>query len=144
MTEQNSNEIFGIDLGTTYSCIAIWMNMAPEAVPNTEGARTTPSVIFLTEKTGWWAMRRRTTPVCTRQVVEMVKRQMGHSDWCFFYNETEYTPEEYPPIFCEKWWGCGAILNCEIKDVVITCPPILESTSGKLRQKQVQLRAECP
>src|SRR5688572_26409432 len=72
-------KIVGIDLGTTNSCVAIVENGDPVVIPNTEGARTTPSIVGFTE-----AGERRVGQVAKRQAVTNatntiygVKRLMG-------------------------------------------------------------------
>ena len=59
-----SNKIIGIDLGTTNSCVAIIENGDAVVIPNTEGARTTPSVVGFTE-----AGERRVGQVAKRQLI---------------------------------------------------------------------------
>ena len=73
------SKIIGIDLGTTNSCVAIIENGDPVVIPNTEGARTTPSIVGFTE-TG----ERRVGQVAKRQAVTNaektiygIKRLMG-------------------------------------------------------------------
>ena len=61
-------KIIGIDLGTTNSCVAVMEGGQPTVIANTEGARTTPSVVAFT-KTG------------ERLVGEPAKRQTGNAIW---------------------------------------------------------------
>ena len=50
MSEKVQGKVLGIDLGTTNSCMAIMEAGSPTVIPNSEGARTTPSVVFLGEE----------------------------------------------------------------------------------------------
>jgi molecular chaperone DnaK (HSP70) len=125
MSEQTLNTVYGIDLGTTYSCIAHIDEFGrPVAIPNVEGSRITPSVIFFDgENRVVGNEAKNNARLYPDQVVEMVKRQMGHSDWVFFYNGVEYSPEEISSYILRKVVGdAEQFLGCQIKDVVITCP----------------------
>jgi len=117
--------VYGIDLGTTYSCIAYVDEYGrPVAIPNAEGFRITPSVIFFdNENRVVGSEAKNNAHLHPDQVVEMVKRQMGQSDWTFFYNGTDYTPEEISSYILRKVVGdAEQALGTKISDVVITCP----------------------
>ena len=125
MTEQPA-AIFGIDLGTTYSCIARMDDYGrPEAIPNLEGSRITPSVVFFDsgDQVIVGQVAKNNAHLFPDQIVEIVKRQMGKSDWTFFYNGRDYTPEELSSYILRKVVGdAEQYLGVTIKDVVITCP----------------------
>jgi molecular chaperone DnaK (HSP70) len=117
--------IFGIDLGTTYSCIAhIDEYGRPTTIPNAEGDRTTPSVVFFDGANRIVGKEAKNNAVLyPDQVVELVKRQMGQSDWVFFYDGKEYTAEEISSYILRKLVSdAEAALGTQITDVVITCP----------------------
>ena len=76
MSEHTPNVIFGIDLGTTYSCITYVDEYGrPVAIPNAEGSRITPSVIFFDgENRVVGSEAKNNSRLYPDQVVEMVKR----------------------------------------------------------------------
>jgi molecular chaperone DnaK len=117
--------VFGIDLGTTYSCIAYIDEYGrPATVPNAEGERITPSVVFFDGEQRIVGNEAKNNSVAyPDQVVAMVKRQMGQRDWVFFFNGAEYSAEEASSYILRKVVGdAEAFLGHKISDVVITCP----------------------
>src|SRR6056300_1193300 len=79
------SKIIGIDLGTTNSCVAVMEGNEPVVIPNSEGKRTTPSIVAFVEggerKVGDPAKRQAITN--PEKTVNSIKRFMGHS-----YDET--------------------------------------------------------
>jgi molecular chaperone DnaK len=114
------SKIIGIDLGTTNSCVAIIENGDPVVIPNTEGARTTPSVVGFTE-----AGERRVGQVAKRQAVTNaentiygIKRLMGQKlDSDVAQRVTEHVP--YRLVATQN--GDAAV---EVRDSVFTPPEI--------------------
>lgn len=124
MSDQNSI-VFGIDLGTTYSCIA-YVDEYGKAivVPNKENSHTTPSVIlFEGESRIVGDEAKNSALLYPEHVVEMVKRHMGEPDWRFSYDGKEYSPEEISSYILRKLANdTEEALNIPVKEVVITCP----------------------
>ncbi len=117
--------IFGIDLGTTFSCIAYVDEYGKAVViPNSEGDRTTPSVVQFEDDNRVVGKEAKNSAVLNpRQVVEMVKRHMGEADWRFEYNGTEYTAAEISSYILRKLADdAEQYLGRPVKAVVITCP----------------------
>lgn len=123
------NRIFGIDLGTTYSCIA-YVNDAgkTEVVPNTDGDLTTPSVVFFEDSrnvvVGKTAKEElKTSP---ERVISLVKRSMGEKDVRFSgVADTPLSPQEVSAHVLRKLVQDARDYTRQeepIKDVVITCP----------------------
>jgi molecular chaperone DnaK len=79
MGEHSMGKVIGIDLGTTNSCVALFENGEPEIVSNSEGSRTTPSVVGFTESgetlVGQIAKRQAVTN--PEQTIFAVKRLIG-------------------------------------------------------------------
>jgi molecular chaperone DnaK (HSP70) len=121
----NTDIVFGIDLGTTYSCIAYVDEYGkPVVIPNVEGDRTTPSVVQFEGTNRIVGKEAKNNAVLyPNQVVEMVKRHMGTSDWVFTYEGVDYRPEEISSYILRKLVGdAEQYLGQPIKEVVITCP----------------------
>lgn len=119
-------KIFGIDLGTTYSCIAFVNEYgAPEVVPNKEGVPTTPSVVSI-EEDGHCSVgepAKNTLDTDPDTVCSTIKRQMGRTDYTFSAFGREYTPESISALILEKLVkDANEKLGDNVKDVVITCP----------------------
>jgi molecular chaperone DnaK (HSP70) len=119
-------KVFGIDLGTTYSCIAyVDEAVKPVVVHNSENDRTTPSVVFFDENNeiivGKEAKNRLNTD--WDKVVSFIKRDMGNSGFLFNYSGEEYKPERISSFILKKLVkDASENVGFEIKDVVITCP----------------------
>ncbi|MDR0537645.1 MAG: Hsp70 family protein [Tannerellaceae bacterium] len=120
------DKIFGIDLGTTYSCIAyVDESGKPVVVPNEDNERTTPSVVAFEGEAsvivGNYAKNMLTTD--PEKVVSFIKRDMGNPYYVKKCNGIEYKPEEISARILQKLVkDASDKLGFEIKDVVITCP----------------------
>lgn len=118
--------VFGIDLGTTYSCIS-YVDEYGQAVviANNEHKLTTPSVVlFEDDENRIVGEEAKNSAVLTpEKVVEMVKRHMGEADWRFSYKGKDYTAEEISSYILRKLAvDTEQKLDVSVKDVVITCP----------------------
>ena len=89
------SRLIGIDLGTTNSCVAFMENGRSVVIPNTEGGRTTPSVVAFTksgERLVGMAAKRQAVTNASR-TFSSVKRDMG-SDRRFQVDGKKYSPQE--------------------------------------------------
>lgn len=120
------SKIFGIDLGTTYSCIAYVDEYGkPVTIPNQENSPVTPSVVFF--ETGENAVVGEIAKQALGSepdlVCSTIKRQMGKSDYKFNANGVDYKPETVSSLILKKLAkDASEKLGEEVKDVVITCP----------------------
>lgn len=126
MTEQ-LKKVFGIDLGTTYSCISyVDENNKAVIVPNAEGERITPSVVYFEEGGNNIIVgeaAKEISKMYPEEVVSFVKRSMGDENFVFFHEDTEYRPEEISARILRKLVNdAQEALGETIEDVVITCP----------------------
>ena len=89
------SKIIGIDLGTTNSCVAVMEGGKPVVIANTEGARTTPSVVAFT-KTGERLVgepAKRQAVTNADHTISSIKRHMG-SDYRVTIDDKKYSPQE--------------------------------------------------
>ena len=118
------SKIIGIDLGTTNSCVAVMEGGNAVVIPNTEGARTTPSVVGFT-KTG----ERLVGQVAKRQAVtnadrtvSSIKRHMG-SDYKVRIDDKEFTPQQISAMILQKLKAdAEAYIGETVSEAVITVP----------------------
>ncbi len=119
-------KIFGIDLGTTYSCIAYVDEYGkPVTVPNNENSPVTPSVVFFEteDNASVGEVAKQALQSDPLLVCSTIKRQMGNSEYRFMANGKEYRPEAVSALILKKLaQDAGEKLGEEVKDVVITCP----------------------
>ncbi|MBQ9813765.1 MAG: Hsp70 family protein [Thermoguttaceae bacterium] len=122
---KKSDRVFGIDLGTTYSCISYVDDYGKvQVIPNERNQRTTPSAVWFDGKrvvVGEEA--KEATPICPNDVCQFVKRSMGDSSFYAVYSGEPRTPEEISSFILKKLAkDASEALGEEVGDVVITCP----------------------
>ena len=116
-------KIIGIDLGTTNSCVAILEGGQPVVIPNSEGARTTPSVVAFKDgerMVGTIAKRQAITN--PERTVSSIKRDMG-SDRKVHIEGKDYTPQEISAMILQKLkQEAESYLGETVSQAVITVP----------------------
>ena len=117
-------KVLGIDLGTTFSCMAIMEAGKPIVIPNAEGGRITPSVVAFTKEgerlVGSLAKRQAiTNPTRT---IQSIKRRMGTSEKIPI-DDKAYSPQEISAMILQKMkTDAEAYLGEKITKVVVTVP----------------------
>ena len=117
-------KIIGIDLGTTNSCVAVMEGGNAVVIPNSEGARTTPSVVAFTNTgerlVGQIAKRQAVTN--HEKTISSIKRHMG-SDYKVDIDGKKYTPQEISAMILQKLkTDAEAYLGETVTEAVITVP----------------------
>ncbi|MBR6871920.1 MAG: molecular chaperone DnaK [Ruminococcus sp.] len=117
-------KIIGIDLGTTNSCVAVMEGGEAVVIPNSEGARTTPSVVGVSKNgdrlVGQVAKRQAVTNF--DNTVISIKRHMG-SDYKAQMGGKSYTPQEISAMILQKLKAdAEAYLGETVTEAVITVP----------------------
>ena len=114
----------GIDLGTTNSCVAFMENGEPTVIPNSEGQRTTPSVVAFKKDgerlVGQVAKRQAVTN--SERTISSIKRRMG-SDYRVKIDGKSYTPQEISAMILQRLKrDAEDYLGETVTDAVITVP----------------------
>ena len=117
-------KIIGIDLGTTNSCVAVMEGGKPVVIANTEGIRTTPSVVAFT-KTGERLVgdpAKRQAVTNADKTISSIKRHMG-SDYKVTIDDKKYTPQEISAMILQKLKkDAESYLGETVNEAVITVP----------------------
>jgi len=118
------SKIIGIDLGTTNSCVAVMEGGNAVVIPNSEGARTTPSVVAFTNNgerlVGQVAKRQAITN--HDRTVSSIKRHMG-SDYKVSIDGKDFTPQQISAMILQKLKAdAEAYLGETVTEAVITVP----------------------
>ncbi|MBQ5316581.1 MAG: molecular chaperone DnaK [Oscillospiraceae bacterium] len=118
------SKIIGIDLGTTNSCVAVMEGGSAVVIANSEGARTTPSVVGFT-KTGErlvGQVAKRQAVTNAERTISSIKRHMG-SDYKVDIDGKKYTPQEISAMILQKLkTDAEAYLGEPVTEAVITVP----------------------
>lgn len=118
------SKIIGIDLGTTNSCVAVMEGGKPTVIANTEGARTTPSVVAFT-KTGERLVgepAKRQAVTNADKTIASIKRDMG-TDRSRTIDDKKYSPQQISAMILQKLKGdAESYLGENVTEAVITVP----------------------
>ena len=125
--------VIGIDLGTTNSCVATIEGGKAVVIPNSEGSRTTPSVVAFTKEgerlVGVTAKRQAVTN--SERTIISVKREMG-TDWVQEIDGDNYSPQEISAFVLQKLKSdAEEYLGTEVKQAVVTCPAYFSDAQRK-------------
>jgi molecular chaperone DnaK len=119
-----SNKILGIDLGTTNSAFAVMEGGDPEIIVNSEGDRTTPSVVAFSDGEQLVGKPAKNQAVQNPDnTIESIKRHMGEENYTVELEGEEYTPEQVSAMTLQKIKrDAEEYLGEEIERAVITVP----------------------
>lgn len=117
-------KVIGIDLGTTNSCVAVIEGGEPVVIANSEGNRTTPSIVAFSKSgerlVGQVAKRQAVTN--SDRTIQSIKRKMG-SDYKVKIDDKSYTPQEISAMILQKLKAdAEAYLGEKVTQAVITVP----------------------
>ena len=118
------SKIIGIDLGTTNSCVSVMEGGKPTVIANTEGARTTPSIVAFT-KTGERLVgepAKRQAVTNAEKTISYIKRHMG-SEYKVTIDDKKYSPQEISAMILQKMKADAEnYLGEKVTEAVITVP----------------------
>ena len=127
------SKIIGIDLGTTNSCVAVMEGGKPVVIANTEGIRTTPSVVAFT-KTGERLVgepAKRQAVTNAEKTISSIKRHMG-TDYKVNIDGKNYSPQEISAMILQKLKkDAEAYLGEKVTEAVISVPAYFNEVKRK-------------
>jgi molecular chaperone DnaK len=123
---KTKGKVLGIDLGTTNSCMAIMEAGQPTVIPNAEGARTTPSVVFMGEDKSVGQIAKRQRVLKPKQTIYSAKRLIGHT-W-------EETEKDRSNLAYETVQGKNGSVNIKIDSKDLTPQEISAQVLRKLKE----------
>ncbi|MEJ4098815.1 molecular chaperone DnaK [Corynebacterium mastitidis] len=132
----------GIDLGTTNSVVSVLEGGEPTVIANSEGSRTTPSVVAFAKNgevlVGQSAKNQAVTNV--DRTIRSVKRHIGENDWHVDIDEKKYTPQEISARTLQKLKrDAEAYLGEDVTDAVITVPAYFEDAQRQATKEAGQI-----
>lgn len=138
------SKIIGIDLGTTNSCVSVYENGDAVVIQNSEGGRTTPSVVAFSKNgdrlVGLIAKRQAVTN--SERTISSIKREMG-SDYRIKIDQKQYSPQEISAMILQKLkMDAEAFLGESVSEAVITCIFFRCAASGNQGRRRHR-RIEC-
>jgi molecular chaperone DnaK (HSP70) len=137
-----ATKVFGIDLGTTYSCIAHVDRFGrPEVLANLDGELTTPSVVLFDSEQDYVVGRqaKRQARISPDHVASLVKRHMGDSSWRFTAHGREWSAPAVSSLVLRALTDAAARATGDVvTDVVITVPAYF----GDEERKSTRLAGE--
>ena len=137
----SANKVFGIDLGTTYSCISqVDRYGRPEVISNMDGDATTPSVVqFQGDDVIVGKLAKRSSRLDPDNVAQLVKRHIGEADWRFHAGGREWSAAGVSSLILGALAKDAERATGErVDDVVITVPAYF----GNEERKQTRLAGE--
>ncbi|NEU57426.1 molecular chaperone DnaK [Halorussus sp. MSC15.2] len=119
-----SNKILGIDLGTTNSAFAVMEGGDPEIIVNSEGDRTTPSVVAFDDGERLVGKPAKNQAVQNpERTIQSIKRHMGEDDYTVEIDGEDYTPEQISAMILQKIKrDAEEYLGDDVEKAVITVP----------------------
>src|SRR6201989_1408127 len=132
----------GIDLGTTNSVVSVLTGGEPEVIANSEGSRTTPSVVAFAKNgevlVGEVAKRQAVTNV--DRTIRSVKRHMGDPSWKVDIDGKSYSPQEISARILQKLKrDAEAYLGETVTDAVITVPAYFNDAQRQATKEAGQI-----
>src|SRR6266536_2999805 len=132
----------GIDLGTTNSVVAVLEGGEPTVIPNSEGSRTTPSVVAYSKNgeilVGEVAKRQAITN--PDRTVRSIKRHMGEKDWSLDVDGKKWTPQEVSAQILGKLKrDAESFLGDKVTQAVVTVPAYFDDSQRQATKEAGQI-----